>query len=60
MKWKRFGLDGGGRKLTDVERKEEVLAGYNNNVRICYVFLENFSCFRLNLVVMKNVATMKS
>ena len=57
---KRSRLDGGGQKLTYIELEEEVLAGYNNDARIYYAFLESLSCLKLNLFMMKYVATMKS
>ena len=60
MKGKRFRLDGGGRKLTDVELEEEVLGWIQQHVGICYVLLESLSRLKLNLFMMKNVATMKS
>ena len=49
-----------GRNLHILSQKKKCKAGYNNDARLYYAFLENLSCLKLNLFMMKYVATMKS
>ena len=60
MKGKRFRLDGGRRKLTDVELEEEVLSWIHQRRSNMLRVSEILSCLKLNLFMMKNVAAIKS